>query len=99
MERGGYVYILTNYKNNVLYTGVTSDIVGRLYEHRTNFHPNSFTAKYNVKKLVFIKSFETITEAISFEKYVKGKSRRFKIDLIERQNPAWTSLQKMVEEW
>ena len=68
MVRGGYVYILTNYNNSVLYTGVTSNIKNRLFEHKNNTHPNSFTSKYNVKKLIFIQSFNTINEAIHFEK-------------------------------
>jgi len=99
MERGGYVYILTNYNNSVLYTGVTSNINNRLFEHKNNTHPNSFTSKYNVKKIVFIKAFCTINEAIDFEKYVKRKSRKFKINLIEKSNPIWKGLEELIKYW
>ena len=99
MVRGGYVYILTNYNNNVLYTGVTSNINNRLFEHKNNTHPNSFTSKYNVKKLIFIKAFVTINEAIDFEKYVKRKSRKFKINLIGKSNPVWKGLEELVKNW
>ncbi|MDG1517257.1 MAG: GIY-YIG nuclease family protein [Flavobacteriales bacterium] len=99
MVRGGYVYILTNYNNSVLYTGVTSNIKNRLFEHKNNTHPNSFTSKYNVKKLIFIQSFNTINEAIHFEKYVKRKSRKFKINLIDKNNPNWKGLEELVSDW
>jgi putative endonuclease len=99
MERGGYVYILTNDRNKVLYTGVTSNINTRLYEHYHKENPNSFTAKNNVHKLVFLQSYETIEEAIAFEKYVKGKSRNFKIKLIQHKNPYWKNLKEVVMDW
>ena len=99
MERGGYVYILTNYNNSVLYTGVTSNINNRLFEHKNNRDPNSFTSKYNVKKLIFVKTFRSINEAIDFEKYVKRKSRKFKINLIDKSNPVWKGLEELVKNW
>ncbi|RFZ93054.1 GIY-YIG nuclease family protein [Mucilaginibacter conchicola] len=53
MQRGGCVYIITNKQHSVLYTGVTSDIIGRIYQHKNKIYPNSFTSKYNCDKLVY----------------------------------------------
>jgi len=92
MSKGGYVYILTNKYNKVLYVGVTASLLKRIPEHIVKLHPESFTAKYNVNKLVYFQWFDTITEAIAKEKYFKGKSRQFKIDTIERFNPEWDDL-------
>ena len=72
MERGGYVYILTNKNNTVLYTGVTSDIIVRVHQHKNNFFTESFTAKYNLHKLVYFEGFTHIEEAIAREKQIKA---------------------------
>jgi len=71
-ERGGCVYILTNFDNNVLYIGVTSELFFRAKEHREKLHVKSFTAKYNLFKLVYFKQFMTIEEAIAEEKRLKN---------------------------
>lgn len=92
MERGGWVYILTNESNKVLYTGVTSNLKVRIYEHKEKSHPSSFTAKYNVCKLVFFEAYSSIEEAIAYEKKIKGGSRLSKIKLIESINPLWKEL-------
>lgn len=92
MERGGAVYILTNKNNTVLYIGVTSDLKKRMYEHQNKLYSSSFTAKYNIDKLVYFESFFSIEEAIAREKQLKGGSRKKKIDLIESINPTWTDL-------
>jgi putative endonuclease len=92
MERGGAVYILTNQANNVLYTGVTSNLPARISEHIEKKYPYSFTAKYNVGKLVYYAGFHTIEEAIAEEKRIKGGSRKKKILLIESINPNWNDL-------
>ena len=92
MKKGGYVYIMTNRYNKVLYTGVTASLLKRIPEHISKLHPESFTAKYNVNKLVYFAWFDTIVEAIAREKYIKGKSRQFKIDAIEKLNPDWDDL-------
>ena len=92
MERGGYVYIMTNKNNNVLYTGVSSELRNRVYKHKTNYYPNSFTARYNLHKLVYYEGFPLITEAIAREKQIKGGSRQRKIDLINKMNPQWKDL-------
>ncbi len=92
MNKGGYVYIMTNRAGTVLYTGVTSTIANRVCEHRTKAHPDGFTARYNCTKLVYYKKFATIEEAIAEEKRIKGGSRQRKIDLIQSINPAWQDL-------
>ena len=92
MERGGWVYILTNESNKVLYTGVTSDLKSRIYDHNIKKHTTSFTAKYNVCKLVFFEAYSSIEEAIPHEKKIKGGSRNSKIKLIENINPMWKEL-------
>lgn len=97
MERGGYIYILTNKNNTVLYTGVTSNLTKRLYEHRSGYYPNSFTSKYNVTKLVYYEGFISIDEAIAREKQIKAGSRQKKQDLINAFNPQWNDLTAYVE--
>ncbi len=92
MERGGAIYILTNKNNTVLYTGVTSDLRKRLYEHKNKLFVSSFTSRYNVLKLVYYKVFTSIEEAIAREKQIKGGSRKKKIVMIEGTNPEWRDL-------
>ena len=92
MKRGGAVYILTNKNNNVLYTGVTSDLKKRIYEHKNKIYSTSFTNKYNINKLVYYEAFHSIEEAIAREKQIKGGSRDKKIKLIEDLNPDWNDL-------
>ncbi len=86
-----YVYILTNKSNRVLYTGVTSNLVKRVYEHKNKLS-SGFTKKYNVDKLVFFEVFNGIREAIMREKQIKGGSRAKKISLIENMNKEWKDL-------
>ena len=64
----GFVYIMTNKNNSVLYTGVTSDLKDRILKHKTKKYMDSFSAKYNISKLVYFESFETIREAIKKRK-------------------------------
>lgn len=92
MQRGGAVYIMTNENHTVLYTGVTSDLLFRIKEHKEKVYPNSFTAKYRVNKLVYYNFFSSIEEAIAEEKRIKGGSRAKKIKLIETMNPAGEDL-------
>jgi putative endonuclease len=99
MDRGGYVYILTNKHHTTLYIGVTSSLRSRLWEHKTKFYPNSFSARYNLHKLVYFEAYGSIEEAIALEKYINGKSRRYKEELIENTNPEWDDLGIEVEEW
>ena len=97
MKRGGHTYILTNKNNTVLYTGVTSDLQRRLYEHREGHHINAFTKKYNCTKLVYFEGFSMIIDAIYREKQIKGGSRAKKIALIESINPKWDDLSHLIE--
>jgi putative endonuclease len=92
MQRGGWVYIVTNKQHTVLYTGVTSDLVGRILDHRSKTYAGSFTARYNANKLVYYLLFDSIEEAIAEEKRIKGGSRQKKIILIEGLNPGWKDL-------
>ncbi len=88
MAKTGYLYIMSNRKNGVIYTGVTSDLVKRVYEHRENI-TGGFTQKYNAKKLVYYEIFDDIDLAILYEKKLKNRNRSFKVALIERHNPHW----------
>ena len=96
MERGGYIYILTNKNHTVLYTGVTSNLSKRLYEHRTGFYKDSFTSRYNVTKFIYFEGFTNIEEAIAREKQIKAGSRQKKLDLINRFNPEWKDLSNII---
>lgn len=87
----GNVYILTNAHNRVLYTGVTNDLVKRVYEHKNKL-VDGFTKKYNVHKLVYFEVFDDMITAITREKQIKGWLRSKKIALIERKNPKWNNL-------
>jgi len=99
LTKGGFTYIITNKSNKVLYTGVTSDIVSRIMEHKEKFYPQSFTARYNCNKLVYYQFYESIEAAIEREKHIKGKSRAFKLDLINKQNPEWKDLWEDIKDW
>ncbi|WP_316804634.1 GIY-YIG nuclease family protein [Pedobacter nototheniae] len=99
MERGGTVYILTNFTHTTLYTGVTSDLLFRIKEHKEKEYPNSFSAKYNTDKLVYFCSYSSIEEAIAEEKRIKGGSRIKKIKLVQSMNPEWRDLWAEVKEW
>jgi putative endonuclease len=88
----GFVYIVTNKNNTVLYTGVTNDLTVRITQHKEKKHPGSFSARYNLCKLVYYESFETIGEAIKREKLIKGGSRKKKLELINGLNPEWADL-------
>ena len=90
--RGGCVYILTNKIHTVLYTGVTSDITGRVWDHKNKTYPKSFTSKYNCDKLVYYYFYPHIEEAIAAEKLIKGSSREYKINLVNSINPEWKDL-------
>ncbi|MBI4976121.1 MAG: GIY-YIG nuclease family protein [Spirochaetes bacterium] len=82
---------MTNKNNTVLYTGVTNDLVRRVYEHKEKV-VDGFTKRYNVTKLVYFEPFDDIEYAIIREKQIKGGSRRKKIDLIENINKEWRDL-------
>ena len=99
MQHGGVVYILTNKHHTVLYTGMTSDLRSRIIEHREKHYPSSFTARYNITKLVYFEVMASIEEAIGREKQVKKYSREKKIKLIEKINPDWKDLFDEIKHW
>ncbi|MBN2616572.1 MAG: GIY-YIG nuclease family protein [Bacteroidales bacterium] len=92
MVRGGYVYLMTNKNNTVLYTGVTSELRDRVYDHKIHYYSNSFTSRYRIHKLVYYEGFDSMEEAISRERQLKGGSRKKKIELVEKMNPKWIDL-------
>lgn len=92
----GVVYILTNKNNSVLYTGVTSDLKERIEQHKLKKHPDSFSARYSLNKLVYFEWFGTIGKAIIKEKTIKGGSRKKKLDLISSANPEWKDLSEFL---
>lgn len=92
MERGGCIYIITNKNNEVLYIGVTSDLKDRVYQHKIKHFKTSFSAKYNLNKLVYYEYYSSIEEAIAREKQLKAGSRQKKLDLINAFNPEWKDL-------
>ena len=88
MIRGGAVYILTNKNYTTLYTGVTSDLKNRIYEHKNKLYPGSFTAKYQLNKLIYYEGFHRIEEA-----------KKNKMEIINTFNPAWKDLFEDVMGW
>jgi putative endonuclease len=89
------VYFLTNKNNTVIYIGVTSNLIKRIYEHKTGKY-KGFTLKYNCDKLVYYETFQSITEAILREKQLKAGNRKKKEDLINKNNSDWLDLS---EDW
>ncbi|MBP9690876.1 GIY-YIG nuclease family protein [Candidatus Woesebacteria bacterium] len=86
-----FVYILASKKNGTLYIGVTSNLRFRIWQHK-NKVISGFTSQYEVTSLVYFEEHSDINEAISREKYLKGKKREYKIKLIENLNPEWDDL-------
>jgi len=87
-----YVYILTSNANYVLYTGMTNDLVRRVAEHREHYYPDSFSARYQVHKLVYFEIADTAEAAIHREKQIKNLVRRKKLALIQAMNPEFRDL-------
>jgi putative endonuclease len=87
-----FVYIMTNKHKTVFYTGVCNNLIRRVWEHKNKYDPKSFTAMYNIDKLVYYESFIDIHQAIAREKQIKGGSRAKKISLIEKNNKDWKDL-------
>ncbi len=90
-EKKGYTYIMFNKRNGTLYVGVTSNISKRVLEHKNKF-VEGFSNKYGTDKLGYFEAFDTIEQAIIREKQIKGKIRKYKLDLIESINPEWKDL-------
>ena len=87
-----YVYILSNINNRVIYTGVTNNLVRRVYEHKQHLDKKSFTTQYNVDRLVYFEETSSSRAAIEREKQIKSWNRSRKNDLIVSQNPNWIDL-------
>ena len=90
MDKTYFVYITAS-RTKVLYTGVTSDLTGRIIQHKDK-RLNGFTKKYNVSRLVWYNETNDIQTALEWEKKIKGWSRKKKIDMIEKNNPQWQDL-------
>ncbi len=86
-----YVYILTNWNNNVMYIGVTNDLERRIFEHKNKL-AKGFTERYNVHKLVYFEQTPDVRAAIQREKQLKGWLRKRKNELVETVNPEWKDL-------
>jgi predicted GIY-YIG superfamily endonuclease len=89
------VYIVANQRNGTLYTGVTSDLPKRTFEHRAGLI-KGFSARYGCKKLIWYELHETMIDAITREKQIKAGSRAKKLSLIEDLNPDWTDLYELL---
>ena len=86
------VYIMTNGRRTVLYTGVTADLLTRVQEHKTRRDTKSFAARYNTVRLVYFELTPNIAAAIAWEKQIKAGPRSRKLALIESMNPEWHDL-------
>ena len=91
----GYIYILTSNTNTTLYVGVTSNLSQRIYQHKNKL-VDGFSKKYNLNKLVYYEVSESIIGAIEREKQIKGKSRKYKLDLITEFNSDWADLYETI---
>lgn len=89
------VYILANKRNGTLYTGVTSNLIQRVFQHKFQMTAG-FSAKYGCKNLIYFESYETMEQAISREKQIKAGSRKKKLKLIESMNPEWIDLYETI---
>ncbi|MCB0458624.1 MAG: GIY-YIG nuclease family protein [Flavobacteriaceae bacterium] len=86
-----FVYFMANKNNTVIYIGVTSNLIKRVYQHKTGAH-KGFTYKYNCDKLVYFEEFATIEDAIAREKQLKSGNRKRKEELISKVNPNWEDI-------
>ncbi|MBX9886550.1 MAG: GIY-YIG nuclease family protein [Flavobacteriaceae bacterium] len=94
----GFVYIITNKYQTVVYTGVTSNLPKRILEHKEKKYPQSFSARYNVNILVYYEQFQEIGDAIAREKQIKAGSRDDKNKLIRSLNPTWKDLYEEIKD-
>jgi len=86
-----WVYIMAN-RTKVIYVGVTNDLMRRVYEHKEKMNSSGFTAKYHLSKLVYFEETNDISVAIGREKQLKRYKRKWKVDIIEKENPEWEDL-------
>jgi putative endonuclease len=97
MGKTSWVYIVTNRRDGVLYIGVTSDLKGRIAKHKNKTNPYSFSAQYNLDKLVYFEQIDGIVKAIEREKQLKAGNRARKVKLIVGMNPEWRDLYAELE--
>ena len=90
-----YIYILTNKENGTLYTGITNNLIRRIYEHKNKL-VDGFTKKYSLDKLVYYEVCESVENAILREKQIKGGSRKKKLELINKFNKKWNDLYETI---
>ena len=86
-----YVYLMASFKQT-LYIGVTNNLERRMYQHKNKVHPQSFTARYNIDRLVYYETFNDVRDALAREKQIKSWRREKKVALIEAENPRWKDL-------
>ena|SRR5436190_18061730 len=98
MPHLAWIYILTNKYNTTLYVGATNNLPTRLWEHKTKRNPKCFTAQYNICKLIYYKGFDSMEDALNREKFMKGKTRKWKEALIKTMNDGWKDLTED-QEW
>ena len=91
-----YVYILTNANKNVIYTGITNDLVRRVYEHKHHMDKGSFTDRYHVEFLIYYESTSDVKAAIEREKQIKSWNRKRKDKMIASMNPKWEDLYEKI---
>ncbi len=96
--KSGFIYIITNKNNTTLYVGVTSNLPQRIVQHKEKTYKNSFSARYNLNKLVYYEQFQMIGDAIGREKQLKAGSRAKKIALITTLNPNWEDLYEDIKD-
>lgn len=87
-----YVYILSNSNNNVLYVGITNNLLRRVSEHKDKLNKGSFSARYNIDKLVYYEEYDSVVVAIRREKQLKAGSKKSKVDLILKENQRFQDL-------
>jgi len=92
MNKDWFVYIITNYRNTVLYIGITNNLKRRIWEHKSGLIKSSFSKKYKLYKLVWFKTFNNPSQAIEFEKKIKKWRREKKINLIKEKNSNFQDL-------
>jgi len=90
-----YVYILASRRNGTLYIGLTNNLARRIYEHKNNLL-DGFTKKYKVQNLVYAEEFKNIHDAIKRQKQLKKWNRKWKVQLIEKENPDWIDLSNQI---
>lgn len=87
-----YVYLMTNSHKNLLYTGITNDLIRRVYEHKNHLDKGSYTDRYNIEYLVYFEFTSDVKAAIEREKQIKGWNRKRKDKLVNSKNPEWRDL-------